>query len=288
MLTLSEGPEITITPDQFEPGDIDAFAPAQEGAEKGEDLRRRGLLYLYTSDVHKARELLKAAQEAGAGKPESFAQYFERADILEWGEVEVKARKDFAEAEALFIGKKYKEAQLAYLAFSAMYAKTKFLASVAAQLKEHSDAVELILNPFTPGLSGSYYRGIAFAGTPLLTRVDKDINFDWTKVGPANEVGHDNYSVRWEGAIKVTKSGNYTFATLSDDGARLWVNGKQVVDQWKGAKRRQGQMELAEGQYDIKVEYFQTGGNAYCKLYWSLQNGFKEELIPADALVHRK
>lgn len=285
-LTLGDGPEITVAPDQLEARDIDTFAPAADGAEKGEDLRRRGLIYLALGDAHKAREFLKAAHDAGLAG--DFTQYLERADVIELGEVEVHARKDFADAEALFAAKKFKEAQLAYLAFSLSYAKTKYLASISAQLKERVEAIDRILNPAIPGLFGTYYRGNQFAGAPLMTRVDNKIDFEWGGQGPSVETGHDNYCARWEGMVKITRPGHYTIATVTDDGVRLWVNGKQLIDQWRtqGATRCHGDIELTEGQHEIKLEYFQGGGGACCRLYWALQNGFKEEIIPADALLH--
>jgi serine/threonine-protein kinase len=285
-LTLGDGPEITVAPDQLDPHDIDAFAPQQEGVEKGEDLRRRGLLWLELGDTHKARDFFKAARDAGKG--DEMAAYFERADIMEMGEAEVRARNDFVEAETLFAAKKWKEAQMAYLNFSVTHAKTKYLASVAAQLKDRSDTIEHILNPTAPGLAGAYYRGNTFAGTPLLTRIDDKIDFDWNKRGPSAETGHDNYCVRWEGLVKITKPGHYTFATVSDDGARLWINGKQIIDFWRiqTAARHSGDIDLTEGEAEIKLEYYQAGGPASCRLYWALRKEFKEQIIPADALLH--
>jgi mannan endo-1,4-beta-mannosidase len=149
------------------------------------------------------------------------------------------------------------------------------------------DEVDRILTPAQPGLLGSYYRGIKFADAPALTRVDKEINFEWRK-GPSKDIGHDNFCVRWEGLIKITKPGHYTFATITDDGARLWINGKQLIDEWKiqGATRHHGEIDLTEGQYEIKLEYYQAFGEASCRLHWALQGGFKEEIIPPAALLH--
>ena len=66
----------------------------------------------------------------------------------------------------------------------------------------------------------------------VLERLDATINFSWGTGSPASNIGSDTYSVRWEGNIEVPRSGGYTFYTNSDDGIRLWVNDKLMVDNW--------------------------------------------------------
>ncbi len=126
------------------------------------------------------------------------------------------------------------------------------------------------------GLQGVYYNGTAFAGTPLLTRIDPTINFELTYstvLSPApGIVPQDNYSVRWTGQVKALYSETYTFYTLSDDGIRLYVNGVQLVNNFinQGATEKSGTISLVAGQkYDILIEYFEGTGEAVTKLSWS-------------------
>ncbi|HTL10519.1 MAG TPA: PA14 domain-containing protein, partial [Chitinophagaceae bacterium] len=126
------------------------------------------------------------------------------------------------------------------------------------------------------GLQGVYYNGTAFAGTPLLTRIDPTINFELTYstvLTPApGVVPPDNYSVRWTGQVKPLYSETYTFYTVSDDGIRLWVNGVQLVNNFvnQGATEKSGSITLVAGQkYDIVIEYYEATGEAVTKLYWS-------------------
>ena len=81
---------------------------------------------------------------------------------------------------------------------------------------------------------------------------------------------------------------HYTFATLSDDGARLWVNNKPLVEDWTyhPPKRVAGAIDLPAGTHELKLEYFNGDGNACCKLFWALKDGFAEELVPAEVLQH--
>ena len=82
----------------------------------------------------------------------------------------------------------------------------------------------------------------------ILTRVDKVIDFDWSNQPPAPEVPHDDYSIRWSGFVK-TKAGHYTFASETDDGGRLWIDGKLLVNDWAThpAIRTAGEIDLTEG-----------------------------------------
>ncbi len=130
--------------------------------------------------------------------------------------------------------------------------------------------------PDGTGLQGVYYNGTAFAGTPLLTRIDPTINFDLNYFGvltPApGIVPEDNYSVRWTGQVKALYSETYTFYTVSDDGIRLFVNGVQLVNNFvnQGATERSGTLTLVAGQkYDIVIEYYEATGEAVAKLFWS-------------------
>lgn len=104
-------------------------------------------------------------------------------------------------------------------------------------------------------------------------------------IGPAPEI-KDQFSVRWTGEIEPRHSEEYTLATLSNDGVRLWIDGKLIVDNWTGhsAAEDTGKIRLEAGKrYPIKLEYYQSGGNSVMKLYWSSPSQ-KRELVPQSAL----
>lgn len=104
-------------------------------------------------------------------------------------------------------------------------------------------------------------------------------------VGPAPEI-KDEFSVRWTGQIEPRHSEEYTFATLSNDGVRLWIDGKLIIDNWTGhsAKEDLGKIELQAGKrHDLKLEYFQSGGNSVIKLFWQSPSQ-PREIVPQSAL----
>jgi len=142
--------------------------------------------------------------------------------------------------------------------------------------------------PSAGGLTGAYFNGTNF-NTPVLTRNDQAINFAWATGSPATGVNSDNFSVRWTGQIEPAHSSGtqtYTFYTTADDGVRLWVDGKLLIDNWsnQSATTRSGTVSLAAGRkYDIKLEYYEGTGNASVKLEWQT-SGVSRQTVPGSRL----
>jgi hypothetical protein len=125
--------------------------------------------------------------------------------------------------------------------------------------------------PATNGLLGSYFSNRTLTGTPTLTRVDPTVDFSWNNAAPDPRLPADNFSVRWTGQVQAQKTETYTFSTSTDDGARLWVNGQLLVDNWTDHKQtwNSGTIALIAGQrYDLKMEYYEHNGGAVAKLWW--------------------
>lgn len=138
------------------------------------------------------------------------------------------------------------------------------------------------------GLRAEYFNNTTLGGSPVLTRVDPTVNFDWGTGSPsAGVVNVDNYSVRWSGQVEAPVSGSYTFATTTDDGVRLWVNGQQLINDWNGhpPKTNTGPaLTLTAGQkYDIRMEYFEGSGGAVARLLWAYP-GQSQQAIPKERL----
>ena len=122
---------------------------------------------------------------------------------------------------------------------------------------------------------------------PKLKRVDSQIAFDW-KSGEFYGTGmRERFYVRWSGAIKARKRGVYTFYTESDDGSRLFIDGKQVVDNQglHSMQEEDGAVELSSGWHRIKIEFIQYDGGAGCICRWKQPKGEKE-IIPENMLSH--
>ena len=95
-----------------------------------------------------------------------------------------------------------------------------------------------------------------------------------------------NFSVRWTGQIQPRYTETYIFTAQTDDGVRLWVNGKQIVDAWndKGPSPETGSIALEAGRkYDLKLEYYQGTGSASAQLLWQSKSQ-PQQVIPTSRL----
>jgi hypothetical protein len=130
--------------------------------------------------------------------------------------------------------------------------------------------VSWALKPEQPGpWRGQYYDNPWLSGLPALTRSDARIDFDWGSGSPAPQIPSDNFSVRWARSVPL-EYGYYRFTATSDDGIRVYVDQRLVIDGWRdqSARTYTGELNLAGGPHEIVVEYYERGGGAVARLDW--------------------
>lgn len=152
------------------------------------------------------------------------------------------------------------------------------------------EANNLTINPGAiegegEGLTADYFNGMNFE-TKIASRIDKNVNFNWDINAPMDDVNADNFSVRWTGQVAPRYSGYYTFYVTADNGCKLWVDNKLVIDKWTGnqgiAYSATVKLDVAQ-KYDLKLEYYDNRGAASCKLEWA--SAFESrEVIPQSQL----
>jgi hypothetical protein len=149
-----------------------------------------------------------------------------------------------------------------------------------------------------PGLVGEYFAmdggvgdfpKLAADRKPTLVRIDKQVSFDSGEGQFHGTKLTENFYARWTGTIHIDKAGEYGFTTESDDGSRLFIDDKPVVDNGgpHAFLKKSGKAELTAGDHAIRIDYFQGGGGSGCKAYWTAPGG-SETVIPASALAHAK
>lgn len=119
---------------------------------------------------------------------------------------------------------------------------------------------------------GEYFNNTTLRGRPAFIRYDPDIDFDWGGGGPGLGVGDDNFSVRWTRNVVFGATGTYEFGARTDDGVRVWVDGRRVIDEW-GPRQGQwalGQILLTAGVHAVRMEYYEGEGGAQAHLGWRL------------------
>ncbi len=115
------------------------------------------------------------------------------------------------------------------------------------------------------GFAAQYFRGRNLEGAPTSSRIEPQIDMNV----PLTGIGSDVYSARWTGTFTPRKSGPTQFLFRADDGCRLFLDDKLIIDQWResGATTYTSTVDLVAGQpHQLRAEYFQSGGNAVAQL----------------------
>ncbi|MDQ8141232.1 glycoside hydrolase family 3 N-terminal domain-containing protein [Chryseobacterium sp. CFS15] len=123
------------------------------------------------------------------------------------------------------------------------------------------------------GLKGNYFSNSDLKGNPAFEKQDEQLNFKWTLYSPNPEkLQPDNYSVRWTGKLEAPNSGKYQLGLRGNDGFRLYVNGKLLIDNWGklSYSTKTVELDFNKGQRsDIVIEFHENRGEANIELIWN-------------------
>lgn len=132
---------------------------------------------------------------------------------------------------------------------------------------------------------GAYYPTEELLGEPDIQRV-VDIDFDWGKEGPTDSIAADRFSARWDTCLALDEDVDAAFQVVSDDGSRIWIDGKVVVDNWEKHKptAKGKRLSLAAGVHHLRVDYFELKYDASVHLTASFDEDEPPSPIPARML----
>ncbi|HSJ59565.1 MAG TPA: PA14 domain-containing protein [Anaerolineae bacterium] len=121
-----------------------------------------------------------------------------------------------------------------------------------------------------PEWRGSYYPVRDLSGAPRFERNDPAIDFNWGAGSPRHDIPAENFAVRWTRRLQLSQGGTYRFVVVSDDGARLWIDGQLIIDSWRdGYTTDEATIALAAGGHDVRLEFYEHLGGALIRLTWS-------------------
>ena len=122
-----------------------------------------------------------------------------------------------------------------------------------------------------PDWRGEYFNNPDLSGSPVLVRNDSDINFDWDGDSPGPGVPPYDFSVRWTRDEDFSSDRTYRFYVTVDDGARLWVDGDLIIDEWDDGPERTFSADkfLEDEENDLRVEYYNHRGDAVIHVWWT-------------------
>lgn len=134
------------------------------------------------------------------------------------------------------------------------------------------------------GLRGEYFRGRDLQGAPVLSRVDRTVDFRWDRGSPTSDLvargdlgadrglANDDFSIRWTGQLLPPVTGTYEITVAADDGVRLEIGGTLVIDDWTTtprARARSASVNLEAGKaVDVRLDYFEGQRDAEVRLNW--------------------
>jgi uncharacterized protein YgiM (DUF1202 family) len=112
--------------------------------------------------------------------------------------------------------------------------------------------------------TAQYYGNPNLAGSPTLIQTENDPSHDWGAGSPAASIPADNFSARWT-SVQTLDAGSYTVTVRADDGVRVTVDGITYINEWHPANNATytATFNLAAGQHNFQIEYFEAGGFAF-------------------------
>jgi hypothetical protein len=118
---------------------------------------------------------------------------------------------------------------------------------------------------------GVYWADTDLRGNPSLIRDDGWIDFNWGAGSPGAGIPGDRFSARWTRALPFAE-GLYRFTIHVDDGVRLWVDERLLIDDWRGGAKRElvtDYVLAGTGPHALQLEYYEDIGLARVHLNWS-------------------
>lgn len=145
------------------------------------------------------------------------------------------------------------------------------------------------------GLFASYYDNNQLSGTPKVFTTgtgaaDGSLVNDWARNAPTADIPADGFSLRLSGEIVFPEAGDYKLRLFADDGVRLWVDDRNVIDDWRGttAVWREATVR-SDGPGSVKrlrLDYMEVDQDARLEFHWTTPGGTQQP-VPGARLRPR-
>lgn len=136
-----------------------------------------------------------------------------------------------------------------------------------------------------PGLTGRYYNGPTPCGTPVQTRTDRTVNFNWIFALPHPALDANCFSVAWTGTVTLPRDLDGCIGLSTQDSMRLWVDDELLIDGWGPGKSADQAVDFffeANRPYRVRIEFVNDGRGA--RVIFGYSEG-REDIEAAVALA---
>lgn len=139
---------------------------------------------------------------------------------------------------------------------------TQFKYNFPSGLAVDESSVEYLparqMNDVKPGVSFKYYEG-SYKSTAEVSTTKVKKSGVLKNISLEQATARDSFAFEFNAFLKIPKKAVYRFYTYSDDGSKLFIDGKEVVnnDGSHGAQRAEGKIALDEGFHEFKLVYFE-------------------------------
>jgi len=129
------------------------------------------------------------------------------------------------------------------------------------------------------GLNATWYANQYRSGLPAAYSVGTGdsggkISHDWGTTSPIAGLPSSNWTAQFTGLVTFPTVGTYQLYTYADDGTQLWLNDKQVIDNWQSNAPHYSTAytvttTAANTVMRIRLNYLQLAGGAHLELDWA-------------------
>jgi cytochrome c len=169
---------------------------------------------------------------------------------------------------------------------------------VTIRLDEKNEFEQLAENKDYPGLAVSLYT-IESYNTNLYD-LPKQVDPIYTAVAPALHINEESFTreskaregvlLHARGFINVEKDDNFVFRLISDDGSRMWLDNKLLIDNdgFHAPEAKEAEIALKKGKHPVEIVFYQGGGGLALSLQWARHGNSTFTVIDEKNLTHTK
>ena len=152
----------------------------------------------------------------------------------------------------------------------------------SASFEKVISAAAMNISSPSPGIHYSVYEG-EWSSLPDFNSLKPAASGISGGIDISSKQGSDNYGFVFDGLVKIPADGVYNFYISSDDGSKLFIDEKMLIDNdgLHGMSEKNNEVPLSKGYHKIKILFFERSGGDDLQVQWQ-GPGFKKQMIPSS------